>query len=87
MYFKLAQTLRVWRKQDKWLRHRLRAIELKRWQRGTAMYRELRKLGAPAAVAHRVAANSHCWWRNSHGAINQVLTIGYFDQLGLPRLS
>ena len=86
-YFKLAQTPSVWRKLDKWLRHRLRAIQLKHWKRGTTMYRELRKLGAPAAVAQRVAANSHCWWRNSCGAINQVLTIGYFDQLGLPRLS
>ena len=86
-YFKLAQTPSVWRKLDKWLRHRLRAIQLKHWKRGTTMYRELRKPGAPAAVAQRVAANSHCWWRNSCGAINQVLTIGYFDQLGLPRLS
>lgn len=28
-YFGLAQTPQVWRKLDKWLRHRLRAIQLK----------------------------------------------------------
>ena len=31
-YFGLAQTPRVWREQDKWLRHRLRAIQLKQWR-------------------------------------------------------
>jgi hypothetical protein len=28
-YFRLAQTPRVWRELDEWLRHRLRAIQLK----------------------------------------------------------
>ena len=60
-YFRLAQTPRVWRTLDEWLRHRLRALQLKHWKRGTAMYRELKALGAPATVARQVAANSHCW--------------------------
>jgi hypothetical protein len=45
-YFGLAQTPRVWRELDEWLRHRLRAIQLKQWKRGTTIYRELRALGA-----------------------------------------
>ena len=36
-YFRLAQTPRVWRELDQWLRHRLRAIQLKQWKRGTTM--------------------------------------------------
>ena len=60
-YFGLAQTPRVWRELDEWLRHRLRAIQLKQWKRGTTMYRELRALGAPQNVARRVAANSTRW--------------------------
>jgi hypothetical protein len=44
-------------------------------------------LGASEQVARRVAANSHCWWRNSDGEIKRVLTIAYFDKLGVPRLS
>jgi group II intron reverse transcriptase/maturase len=85
--FGLAQTPKVWRRLDEWLRHRLRAIHLKHWKRGTTVYRELRNLGASVHVARRVAANSHCWWRNSDGDIKRVLTIAHFDRLGLPRLS
>jgi RNA-directed DNA polymerase len=51
------------------------------------MYRELLKLGATEDVARRVAANSRRWWSNSDGDINRVLTIAYFDRLGVPRLS
>jgi len=86
-YFRLAQTPKVWRTLDEWLRHRLRAIQLKHWKRGTTIYRELRALGAPKDVAHRVAANSRRWWRNSDGVLKRVLTIAYFDRLGVPRLS
>jgi RNA-directed DNA polymerase len=86
-YFRLAQTPRVWLTLDQWLRHRLRAIQLKQWKRGTTMYRELTKLGAKPDVARQVAANSRCWWRNSGQALNAALTLAWSDQLGLPRLS
>lgn len=85
-YFKLADTPRIWRELDEWMRHRLRAIQLKQWKSGRTMYRELTQLGAPQGVAKRVAANSRCWWRNSDGLIKTVLTIQYFDKLGAPRL-
>ena len=86
-YFGLAQTPGIWRTLDEWLRHRLRAIQLKHWKCGITMFRELRKLGASPQVAQRVAANSRSWWRNSDGDIKRVLTIAYFDRLGVPRLS
>lgn len=86
-YFKLAQTPKVWRKLDEWLRHRLRAIQLKHWKRGKTMYRELLQLGATPLVARRVAASSTCWWRNADRLLKTVLTIAYFDQLGVPRLT
>ena len=86
-YFGLAQTPRVLKTLGEWLRHRLRAIQLKHWKRGKTMYRELLALGATPVVARRVAANSRCWWRNSGLLLNTVLTIEHFDKLGLPRLS
>ena len=86
-YFRLAQTPGVWRKLDAWLRHRMRAIQLKQWKRGPTICRELLALGAPPAVARRVAANSRHWWRNSAMQLNSVLTIAWLDRLGLPRLS
>jgi len=86
-YFGLAQTPRVWRGLGEWLRHRLRAIQLKQWRRGRTIYRALCALGAKPAVAQQVAANSRRWWRNSGQLLNSVLTLAWFDQLGLPRLS
>ena len=86
-YFGLAQTPRVLRELDEWMRHRMRAIHLKHWKRGTTMYRELLKLGARPNVALLVARNSRRWWHNSRLALNNVLTIAYFDRLGMPRLT
>jgi RNA-directed DNA polymerase len=86
-YFGMAQTPRVWRELDEWLRHRLRAIQLRQWKRGTTIYRELKARGATHDVAMQVAANGRRWWRNSAKLLNGVLPIAWFDQLGLPRLS
>jgi RNA-directed DNA polymerase len=86
-YFRLAQTPGVWLKLDEWLRHRLRAIQLKHWRHGPTIHRELRALRANAAVVRQVTANSRRWWRNSGQLLNSVLTIAYFDRLGVPRLS
>jgi hypothetical protein len=65
----------------------LRGIHLKHWTRGTAFYRELIALGANPTVAILVASNNRHWWRNSRYALNNVLTIAYFDRLGMPRLT
>ncbi len=35
-------------------------------------------------VARQVAANSRCWSRNSDQLLKTVLTIAYFDQMGVP---
>ncbi len=86
-YFGLAQTPGVWRTLDEWLCHRLRAIQLKHWKRGKTMFRELREMGASVDVAAQVAGNSRRWWRNSDRLLKTVLTIAYFDRLGVPRLS
>ena len=86
-YFRLAQTPRVFRELDEWLRHRLRAVQLKHWRRGRTMYRELLALGASETTALRIAQNSRRWWRNSRFALNRGMPVAYFDRLGVPRLS
>ena len=86
-YYRLAQASRVWQMLDEWLRHRLRAIQLKQWKQGKTMFRELRALGASRTVAQRVAANSRRWWCNSGKLLNRVLNLAWFDRLGLARLS
>ena len=86
-YFRLAQTPGVWRALDKWLRHRLRAVQLKQWKRGRTIFRELIALGASTNVARQVAANARRWWRNSGMLLGSILTIKWVDRLGVPRLA
>ena len=86
-YFSLAETPGVMKKLDQRLRHRLRAAQLKHWQRGTTAYRELRKLGADVDEARCIAGNLRRWWRTSALRLNRLLPIAYFDRLGVPRFS
>lgn len=86
-YFRLADTPKIFAELDEWIRHRLRAVHLKHWKRGRTAYVALRKLGASENVAARVAANTRRWWRNAAMLLNSVLTVSYFDRLGLVRLA
>jgi RNA-directed DNA polymerase len=86
-YFRLAQTPRVFRELDEWMRHRLRALQLKQWRRGTTTYRALRAMGASQDRAAQVAGNARRWWHNSRLELNRLMPIDYFDRLGVPRLS
>ena len=86
-YFGLTQTPKIWRELDEWMRHRMRAIHLKHWTRGSTIYRELLNLGVKPEVALLVAGNSRRWWHNSRLALNIALPVAYFDRLGMPRLT
>ncbi len=86
-YFRLAETPRIFRVLDEWIRHRLRAIQLKQWKRGKTIYRVLMARGTPHWIARRVAANSRRWWKNSAKALNHALPNKLFDELGVPRLA
>lgn len=86
-YFGLADTPKAFGELDEWIRHRLRAIHLKHWKRGTTIYRELRARGLSERGAAKVAANGRRWWRNSGMLIHVAFPIRYFDELGLPRLA
>ncbi|MCK6187524.1 hypothetical protein KZX66_07250 [Pseudomonas sp. EYE_354] len=83
----MSQTPKIWRELDEWIRHRLRAIQLKQRKRGPTIYRELRALGASSQSAGNVAASSYSWWRNSLFELNRALDLAWFDRLGLVRLS
>ena len=86
-YFQLAETPRVLRDLDEWIRHRLRMIQLKQWKRGKTIYREMRRLEANGTAARQVAANSRRWWRNSAMLLNTALPTSYYDRMGVPRLA
>lgn len=87
-YFRLAETPWIFEKLDKWIRHRLRAAQLKQWKRGTKVYAELRKRGVSDLNAKAAAAHAKSWWRTArHGAFNVALPISYYDRMGVPRLA
>jgi len=86
-YFKLAVTPRVFRDLDQWIRHRLRAVQLRQWRRGSTIYRELRARGMSVSGATRVACNGRRWWRNSAKLLHVALPNSLFDELGVPRLA
>ena len=86
-YFKLAQTPGIFAAIDGWIRHRLRALQLKQWRRGRTIYRELVSRGMRPDPARRVAANRRRWWSNSAMDIHIAFPNKLFDDLGLPRLA
>jgi RNA-directed DNA polymerase len=86
-YFRLASSKTARRELDEWLRHRLRALQLRHWRHGPTIYRELRRLGASHESARQVAANARRWWHNSAHAVHRALSIAHFDRLGVPRFS
>ena len=86
-YFRLAETPSVFADIDGWVRHRLRAVQLKHWKRGQVIYRELIARGMPPDVARRVAANSRRWWHNAAMALNRALPNDLFKRLGVPKLA
>lgn len=86
-YFRLAHSPGVWSRLDKWMRHRLRAVQLKQWRHSHVIYRQLLRLGAPPRIARMVASKRFGWWRNSDRHLKYILTIAHFDALGVPRLT
>ena len=86
-YFRLAETPGAFADIDGWVRHRLRAVQLKHWKRGRVVYRELIARGMPSDTASRVAGNTRRWWRNSGMALNQALPNTFFKRLGVPTLA
>ena len=88
-YFLLVEIPTILKDLDKWIRHRLRASQLKQMQRGPVVYRNHQKLGASEKMAAVVTADGYGrWWhRSQHEYLNMVLTVLYFDRLGVLRLS
>jgi retron-type reverse transcriptase len=87
-YFQLAETPGIFHRLDQWLHHRLRAVQLKQWKRGSTTYRELRVRQVPDLIARAAAAHTRRWWATAaHWALHSALPTSYFDRLGVPRLA
>ncbi len=85
-HFQLANTPKVFRELDSWIRRRLRQVQLKQWKRGKSTYRALRRLGASDVLARHVASRTRHWWRSSATLLHAVLTASYLARQGVPQL-
>lgn len=84
-YFSLTENPRDVDDLDRWIRRRLRLLQLKQWKRGTTAYPALLARGVSPTSAARIARNLRRWWHNSMLA-NVAFPKRYYDDLGLPRL-
>jgi RNA-directed DNA polymerase len=87
-YFRLADTPGIFRGLDEWIRHRLRAVQLKQWKRGPTTFRELRARGVSEHVAAMAARFTQNWWATAaHQALHLAFPTSFYDRKGLPRLA
>jgi RNA-directed DNA polymerase len=86
-YYSLAETPDTFVKLDRWLRTRLRVLRLRQWRRASRIYGEMRALGASDSLARRVASLHRGWWGSAATGLRRVLTVRYFDSLGVPKFS
>jgi group II intron reverse transcriptase/maturase len=86
-YFQIAEVRSIFKELDAWIRHRLRALQLKQWRHGRVIYRELRARDMDHRRAAWVAANARRWWAFSSMPIHFALPNALFDELGIPRLA
>ena len=88
-YFGYCETPTVLQELERWTRRKLRCLIWKRWKHGTTRFKRLRALGLTIRQARMGAGNgAHGPWRMSlTPAINEALSVSYFQSLGLPRLT
>lgn len=86
-YFGFASDKGLFSKLDKWIRHRLRAYQLKQWKRYATIRRELLARGLSKQQAFDIARWAGSWWRSSRSYMNKALPITFFTRMGLPLLS
>lgn len=87
-HFGFAQTPKVVKELNGWIRRRLRALIWTQWNTWKRRSHELRRRGVPEPEASQFAATCHGAWRTSHARpLQYALSNGYFDSLGLISLA
>jgi len=82
-YYRQANTPSVYEELDRWIRRRLRQLIWKRWKRGKTRYQELLRLGVPKGRAGLGAVGKSAWHMSASPVVNEALSNGYFQNLGL----
>lgn len=73
---------------DKWIRRRLRMLQLTQWKNFGTVVRALRARGVGADATFAAAMHMRRWWKTAaHPALNAALPVRYFRALGVPSLT
>jgi len=87
-YFRLADSERMFRDLDGWLRRRLRQVRWKEWKTTAAKRHNLRIRGISESSARKWGGSSKGYWRVAGSKVLQVsLPNAYWNRLGLKTLS
>lgn len=87
-YFRWTEVRGVLEALDGWIRRRLRCVLWRQWKRSFTRAKRLMKAGLDEARAWKSATNGRGpWWNAGASHMNQAFPAGYFDALGLIRLS
>ncbi len=87
-YFGICEVPSSRRDLDKWIRSRLRLLQVKQWKRGTTAYPRLVAMGVQEPAAIHTAQHLRRWWYAAHSpGMLRGMPPAYFDRLGLPRLT
>ena len=82
-YFRVANAYREFKRIARWLRRRLRSIQLNLWKKPGRLHRRLRQLGYRGTFRW-ISMSS---WRNAHSPLaNMAMPNQWFDELGLVNL-
>jgi RNA-directed DNA polymerase len=86
-YFGVCQTPSVLKKQDAWIRRRLRCVVLRHWNTGRRLYAELVNRQVSPDLAAKTAGSACNRWRLSKSpALHIALPNALFTRLGLPNV-
>lgn len=86
-YFGICEVPKPRHELGKWIRARLRMLQLKQWKRGRTAYQRLGAMGVTGPAQTHTAQHVRRWWYAAHSpGITFAMPTAYFDRLGLPRL-
>lgn len=87
-YFSLDTEKESFRKLDRWIRRRLRVLELRQWKTGRTTFKRLRARGVDVEATKIVASRcQRFWYITGQTIIDRAMPDDYYDDLGVPVLT
>ena len=82
-YFRIQQMAGILAELDVWIRHRLRAMQLKKWKKPKKFQRVMIKAGFDPREAHKTWVNMKTWHSAQRKIVCFVLSPDWFRNMGL----